>query len=72
MRLWISLCTLLALSTASVSAQRPGGKAKDTGPLPLLGKELPDVSAYDETGEPFALRQRLKGKHGVIIFGCLT
>jgi len=33
---------------------------------------LPDVTAHDESGAQFSLRQQLKGRHGVIVFGCLT
>jgi cytochrome oxidase Cu insertion factor (SCO1/SenC/PrrC family) len=55
----------------SAFAQGPG-KGKDSGPLPLQGKELPDVTAHDESGAEFPLQQKLKGKHGVIVFGCLT
>ncbi|MEN8715512.1 MAG: hypothetical protein ABF384_11445 [Verrucomicrobiales bacterium] len=61
------ICCLLGFA----NAQGPG-KAKDSGPLPLQGKELPDVTGHDESGADFPLRQKLKGKHGVIVFGCLT
>lgn len=57
---------------SEVSHGQGPGKGKDSGPLPLQGKELPDVVAHDESGEEFSLQQRLKGKHGVIVFGCLT
>lgn len=56
----------------SASAQGPAkGKGKGR-PLPLQGKELPEVTAFDEKGEVFPLKQKLKGRHGVIVFGCLT
>ncbi len=66
-----SFLILLSCSMGLAHAQGPG-KAKDSGPLPLQGKELPDVVAHDESGAEFPLRQKLKGKHGVIVFGCLT
>jgi len=31
-----------------------------------------DVTAYDENGAAVVLKQALKGRHGVIVFGCLT
>lgn len=37
-----------------------------------LGDAIPDVSAYDDAGKKFALRERIKGKYSVIVFGCLT
>jgi cytochrome oxidase Cu insertion factor (SCO1/SenC/PrrC family) len=63
--------TLLAGFTASVIAQGPR-RGNSGGPLPLQGKMLPDVNAFDDEGNPVSLRQALKGKHGVIVFGCLT
>ena len=65
---WIFLSILLAGTMNSALAQRQMKAQK----LPLEGKSLPDVTAIDENGDPFLLRQELKGKHGVIIFGCLT
>ena len=38
---------------------------------PLIGKTAPDVEVYDSKGNPFRLAQS-RGKHTVIIFGCLT
>ena len=61
------ICCLMGFS----NAQGPG-KAKDSEPLPLQGKGLPDVTGHDKSGADFPLRQKLKGKHGVIVFGCLT
>lgn len=40
--------------------------------MPLQGETLPDISGFDEEGNAFPLRQKLKGRHGVIVFGCLT
>lgn len=61
---------LLAI-TSALLAQGPG-RGNSGGPLPLQGKPLPDATAFDEKGDPVSLRQALKGKHGVIVFGCLT
>lgn len=68
-RLILSLF-LLGLFSSGYSQQK--GKSKSTGPLPLQGEMLPDLAAIDANGEPFPLRQQLKGRHGVIVFGCLT
>jgi cytochrome oxidase Cu insertion factor (SCO1/SenC/PrrC family) len=39
---------------------------------PSIGDSVLDgVVAFDELGKPFPLA-RLKGKHSVIVFGCLT
>ena len=61
----------LAAVAAAQGPDRSKGKAKGRS-LPLEGKNLPDVTAYDADGEEFPLIQKLKGRHGVIVFGCLT
>ncbi|MEM1441930.1 MAG: hypothetical protein AAGF67_06280 [Verrucomicrobiota bacterium] len=55
----------------SVDAQDRNSKGKGS-PMSFEGEKLPDVSGFDEEGNPFPLQQKLKGRHGVIIFGCLT
>jgi len=40
--------------------------------FPRVGDTLPDVTAIDENGKPFPLREKLKGKRTVLVFGCLT
>ena len=37
----------------------------------FLGKQAPDVNVYDASGNPFRLSQS-RGKHTVVVFGCLT
>ncbi len=41
-------------------------------PDDLLDQPVPDVSAYDAEGNPFAFREKLRGKYSVVVFGCLT
>lgn len=60
---------IFAIALTNSLAQRPG---ENTSPLPIQGEQIPELTAYDENGEAFSLTQRLKGKHGVIVFGCLT
>ena len=38
---------------------------------PLVGDKLPNLKAFDEQGNPIDLNDR-KGKHPVVVFGCLT
>ncbi|MDF2377459.1 MAG: hypothetical protein P1U81_14550 [Verrucomicrobiales bacterium] len=57
--------------TTSLRAQEKSTKGKGR-PMPLQGETLPDISGFDEEGNAFPLRQKLKGRHGVIVFGCLT
>lgn len=58
------------MATSLLPAQKPGDK--DTAPLALQGEMLPAVSAFSEEGERLPLQQLLKGRYGVIVFGCLT
>ncbi len=37
----------------------------------LIGKDAPNVEVYDESGNRFRLSQS-RGKHTVVVFGCLT
>lgn len=71
MRKWIPLFVLLGFAPGSAFAQGPG-KGKGGTSLPLEGKELPDVTARDDSGSPISLREKLKGRYAVIVFGCLT
>lgn len=65
-----AISLLILLATSLLPAQGPG--SKDSSPLPLQGKMLPGVSAFNEAGEKIQLQQSLKGRHAVIVFGCLT
>lgn len=38
---------------------------------PLVGDEVPNISAFDEEGKPFEF-DSTRGKYTVITFGCLT
>ena len=69
-----SLALLLSVTTSlTVYAQRPGGlgSARLDRSGMKIGMELPDVAVYDAKGEKFELR-RLRGRHTVLVFGCLT
>ena len=52
---------------------RPGttGSATLEGAGLKLGDALPDLTIFDDEGGEFRLAD-LKGKHSVIVFGCLT
>ena len=36
-----------------------------------LGQALPDLNIFDENGKKFSLKS-IKGKHTVVVFGCMT
>ena len=38
---------------------------------PAPGEMLPEVTVFDAAGKEFPLRS-LRGKHAVLVFGCLT
>ncbi|MDB4358680.1 hypothetical protein N9Z18_00400 [Verrucomicrobiales bacterium] len=64
------ICILTLLATSLLPAQGP--KGRDSGPLPLQGEMLSEVSAFNEEGVEVQLQQLFKGRHAVIVFGCLT
>jgi hypothetical protein len=66
------LFPVLLLSLALPLMGQGPGKGKSGASLPLQGKSLPEVTAVDEKGNEVSLGKLLKGKHGVIVFGCLT
>lgn len=62
------------------SSRRPGGGGSRPGTAGSatleraglqLGQTLPDLTIFDERGGKFRLTD-VKGKHTVIVFGCLT
>lgn len=40
--------------------------------MPQVGSLIPEISVFDAQGGSFPLREKLKGRHAVIVFGCLT
>ncbi len=40
--------------------------------IPKVGSLIPDISVFDAEGRSFPLREKLKDRHTVIVFGCLT
>ena len=72
---FFAAATAVACMAITASAQQQSRSARpgdNSNPLPLQGKSLPAVSAFNQEGEKVDLAQALKGKHGVIVFGCLT
>lgn len=67
----LTLMTITFAIAASAFGQGPRAKGKG-GPLSIEGQQLPNLTAYDENGAEVVLKQALKGRHGVIVFGCLT
>lgn len=61
----ISLVALLHSTLGDARAQMP------SFPVPERGTRLPDVTVYDEHGEPFTTKS-LRGRYSVLVFGCLT
>lgn len=63
---YFAVLAILGLNIATANAQRGGGQG-----LPKVGTALPEVTAYDADGKEFSTKQ-LRGKHAVLVFGCLT
>ncbi len=67
------LIGLLCIIPSTVFAQRE--RSADEAFMdrsPRVGEPIPDVAGYDESGQPFPLRERLRGSYTVLVFGCLT
>ena len=37
-----------------------------------VGKNVPDLTAFDADGKKFPLKENLRGGYSVVVFGCLT
>lgn len=68
MKIYLLVTIALVLTSVASKAQRqkPGGAPIE------VGSKLADVTAYLEDGSAYSLREKLKGKHAVLVFGCLT
>jgi len=40
--------------------------------MPKVGSLIPEIRLFNAQGGSFPLREKLKGRHAVIVFGCLT
>lgn len=65
---WLGAIMTVVLSPTLTLAQ-PGGRGNST--LPLQGKALPVVQAFDSDGQLVSTAS-LKGSYSVLVFGCLT
>ena len=62
-------CVLQSVVLGQDRGRRRGGGGEN---MPKVGSLIPDISVFDAEGRSFALREKLKGRHTVIVFGCLT
>ena len=71
-RALICLAGLGIFSTASF-AQQPGRQPSVQFPqvTQLVGKQLPEINVLDSQGKPMSTSD-LRGRHTVLVFGCLT
>ncbi len=76
--LGISLLAMLLAQSASIAWGQPrgfrgfgGGTGRIASAGLELGMDVPEVSVLDEDGDEFSLKS-LRGKHVVLVFGCLT
>jgi len=68
---YFAVLVVLGLNVATANAQRGGAQRGGGQGLPKVGTALPEVTAYDADGKEFSTKQ-LRGKHAVLVFGCLT
>ena len=74
MRFQITVFLLLFCALQSVVLGQDRERRRGSGGenMPKIGSLVPDISVFDSEGRNFALREKLKGRHAVIVFGCLT
>ena len=74
MRFQITIFLLISCALQSVVLGQDRGHRRGSGSenMPKIGSLVPNVSVFDSEGRNFALREKLKGRHAVIVFGCLT
>jgi cytochrome oxidase Cu insertion factor (SCO1/SenC/PrrC family) len=65
----VLIAFVLGLGADRAAAQLPAKMIEDNAPK--VGERIPDITILDDQGNPFELH-RLRGKHAVIVFGCLT
>ena len=68
----ITTALLMACSLQSVVLGQDRERRRGGENMPAVGSLAPDISVFDAEGRSFALREKLKGRHAVIVFGCLT
>ena len=68
----ITTALLMACSLQSVVLGQDRERRRGGENTPAVGSLAPDISVFDAEGRSFALREKLKGRHAVIVFGCLT
>lgn len=79
MTLFLSLCCSVATAQPGGDLGGGGGNSRPGSPGSSsleragvkLGQALPDLTIFDDKGGKFRLADA-KGKHTVIVFGCLT
>ena len=73
--LFVGISTILAGQALAQPAGTPrGGPGTSRGPggnLPEVGRTLPDITLYSDSGEEFSTT-RLRGQFSVLVFGCWT
>ena len=70
-RFSVPLLLALAFNTVALGQDRAGRRGGNEN-MPQTGSMIPEISVVDAQGVIFPLREKLKGRYTVIVFGCLT
>ena len=61
----------IVFHAAAIGQGRDLGRESDEN-MPQVGSLIPDITVVDSQGREFPLREKFKGRHAVLVFGCLT
>ncbi len=61
----------IVFHAVAIGQGRDHGRGSDEN-MPQVGSLIPDITVVDSQGREFPLREKLKGRHAVLVFGCLT
>jgi len=71
--------TVLAAESSELNTWTRFDQPRGSPPMPAfenlapkVGEQLPDLTIYDDSGNPVNIRELARGQYKVLILGCLT
>jgi len=70
--LFIGLLLCFGLNTAFAQQRTPPRMERFETGAPQVGESLPDITIYDDLGNPVNIRELANENYKVLVLGCLT